>query len=460
MQENKHARKFRMVFGIGSLLFAEMVIPFYLNGQQQFDSIHGEAGLESCLEYTFRHQPLVKQLKIRNQIVRNNIGSALSGWLPQVDLNANYQHYMLQPVSIFPDFSNPDGPKREVTTGVVNSSAIQFNASQVIYDPDVVIAGTSARYYRLQSEQSNEQSLIDLVVRVSKAFYDVLLSQAKLDFFIEDRSRIDKSLKDASSLYETGLSDKIDYQRAQISLNNIDAEIHGAREEIRARFAVLKELMGYPPEVTLSVTADSASIARSMMIDTTMTADSRKRVEYQLLLTNIRLQHAEVTRNRLGFLPSLSAYGIYNLVYQNDDFNALYNRDFPNSSAGLRLSLPLFQGGKRLFQLKTAQLALKQMLLDTLNLSSRMRTEFENAMASYKSNTRLLQAARQNVVLAEAIYNTIRLQYSQGIKSFLEVIVSEADLRSAKINELNALYRLITSRLDVDAATGSISVNY
>jgi outer membrane protein TolC len=63
-------------------------------------------------------------------------------------------------------------------------------------------------------------------------------------------------------------------------------------------------------------------------------------------------------------------------------------------------------------------------------------------------------------VLAEAIYNTIRLQYSQGIKSFLEVIVSEADLRSAKINELNALYRLITSRLDVDAATGSISVNY
>jgi outer membrane protein TolC len=218
--------------------------------------------------------------------------------------------------------------------------------------------------------------------------------------------------------------------------------------------------MGYPPEVTLSVTADSASIARSMLIDTTMTADSRKRVEYQLLLTNIRLQHAEVTRNRLGFLPSLSAYGIYNLVYQNDDFNALYNRDFPNSSAGLRLSLPLFQGGKRLFQLKTAQLALKQMLLDTLNLSSRMRTEFENAMASYKSNTRLLQAARQNVLLAEAIYNTIRLQYSQGIKSFLEVIVSEADLRSAKINELNALYRLITSRLDVDAATGSISVNY
>ncbi len=163
---------------------------------------------------------------------------------------------------------------------------------------------------------------------------------------------------------------------------------------------------------------------------------------------------------RQGFLPSLSAYANYNLVYQNDNLNQLYGRDFPNSSVGLKLTLPLFEGTGRMQQIKIADLRLKDMALDTLNLKSRINSEFEQAIASYKGNLKALNAARTNELLAGEIYNTVSLQYNQGIKSFLELIVSEADLRAAKVNELDALYRLLSSKLDVEAALGNISVNY
>jgi outer membrane protein TolC len=422
--------------------------------------LNDNASLNQCLSYALKHQPVVAQSRIREKVARNNTGAALSGWLPQVDVNANYQHYLLQPVSIFPDFSNPEGPKREITTGVVNTSAIQMNASQNIFDPDLVIAGRASGLYNRQATQATQQNMVELVVNVSKAFYDVLLARARLDFYLEDRTRLEKSLQDARSLFENGLNDKIDFQRAQIALNNVDAEISGTREEIRVKSTVLKQLMGYPLAMPLSVTMDSSGLQQTTYLDTSLIISHRNRIEYQLQETSIRLQQAEVTRQRIQFLPSLSAYANYNLVYQNDNLNALYDRDFPNSSAGLRLSLPIFNGGRRLFQIRAATLHLEDMKLDSVNLGNRIQTEFETAMASYKSNMKTLEAARQNVILADGIYNTVRLQYNQGIKSFLEVIVSEADLRSARINELNALYRLITSRIDVDAAAGNISTNY
>lgn len=444
-------------------LFANIVACSFSNNifsQDQPATLPEKAGLNSCLKYALEHQPLINQLRIRDEIVNKNIAIALSDWFPQIDASASYQHYLKQPVSIFPDFTNPDGPKREVTTGVKNTSALQLNASQVIYNPDVLSAGRSARYYRQQSEQSNQERMISLVIDVSKAYYDVLLTEAKLDFYLEDQSRIEKSRNDARSLFESGISDKIDYQRAQISLNNIAAEISGTQEEIKAKYAFLKELMGYPAAHPLSISSDSINLAGEAWIDTTEIVRYQDRVEYQLLSSNIMLQKTAVSYYRTSFLPSVSAYANYNLVYQNDQFDQLYDRDFPNSSAGLRLTLPLFEGSRRMQQLQKAKLRLRDMALDSVNLKSRISTEYETAMASYKSNLKALSAAQSNLQLAEGIYNTVRLQYNQGIKSFLEVIVSEADLRTSKINELNAFYRLLTSKLDVEAALGKISVNY
>jgi outer membrane protein len=81
-------------------------------------------------------------------------------------------------------------------------------------------------------------------------------------------------------------------------------------------------------------------------------------------------------------------------------------------------------------------------------------------MASYKSNLKAYEAALENAQIASEVYNTVRLQYNQGIKTYLEVIVSETDLRTSRINQLNALYRLLSSKIDVENALGNISVNY
>jgi len=431
-----------------------------LFAQSQAEVIPDSADLNTCLVYAMRHQPLVQQLKLNEEISRRDVGIALSDWLPQVELTGSYQSYVKQPVSLFPDLSDPEAPQREITMGVKNTSSIQLNADQVIFNSEVFLAGKSARYYRLRSRQATSQSKIQLVVQVSKAFYDVLLSTAQLDFLQEDYARQEKSMKDARSQYEAGVSDKIDYQRASISLNNIKSEIYGTREEIKAKYAYLKELMGYPASQPLNVSYDSVKMMKDAWIDTLNRVNYHNRIEYQLLLTGLKLQKSGVDYFKMGFLPELSAYANYNLVYQSDALVDLYRSDFPNSAVGLRLAFPIFQGTRRIQQLKRANLQYSEMALDTLNLKNRMNTEYAQAMASYKSNLKAFEASLENARMASEIYNTVRLQYNQGIKTYLEVIVSETDLRTSRINQLNALNRLLSSKVDVENALGIISVNY
>jgi outer membrane protein TolC len=162
---------------------------------------------------------------------------------------------------------------------------------------------------------------------------------------------------------------------------------------------------------------------------------------------------------RWSFLPVLSAFYDYNLAYLNDSFAPLFSNSYPNSLVGLKLSLPLFQGTSRLQKLRKAHLEYQRLQLSQNDLKSTINTQFTQAMAGYKSNLYALQLAKSNRALASEIFNTVAMQYIQGIKTYLELIVSETDLRSAKLNYLTALFQVLSSKLDLNAAMGDIAFN-
>jgi outer membrane protein TolC len=302
--------------------------------------------------------------------------------------------------------------------------------------------------------------MIDLVVGISKAYYDVLLSMGQLHIITEDISRLSESLKNAYARYQNGVNDVIDYKRATISLNNALARKKSAEESIGGKISLLKQLMGYPDDKPLVLKYKSFSLKDDILADTLHLVNYHDRIEYQLLQTNLQLQKSNLEYNKLSFLPALSAYANYNINYQNDEFSQLFKKSFPNSIAGLSLTLPIFQGTRRLQEIRRSRIQYNRLALDTLRLRDEINTEYDHAIADYKTNLTAYMISGQNIDIAQEVYNTVNLQYNQGVKTYLEVIVSEADLMSARINNLNALFMLMFSKLDVDRALGRISIEY
>jgi outer membrane protein TolC len=94
---------------------------------------------------------------------------------------------------------------------------------------------------------------------------------------------------------------------------------------------------------------------------------------------------------------------------------------------------------------------------DITNLKNTVNSQYAQTLAAYKSNLITYQTLKQNVELAKEVYDIIQLQYKTGVKSYLEVITAETDLRTARINYFNALYAVLSSKIDVQKALGQIN---
>ncbi len=420
----------------------------YSQTQSGTDSLLNQATLKNCVEYALAHQPSIQQSLLDQKIVNQEIKIKLADWYPQLNLNFNYQRNYILPTSIFQG--------HPVTFGVVNTSNAQFSLTQTIFNRDVLFASSTAHDVRLQASQTTTSNKINLVVNVSKAFYSVLLAQQQIRLADEDIVRLQQSYQDAYNQYKSGTVDKTDYERAKISLNSSIAEKKFDEGQLKTNFAALKNLMGYPVNEEMTLAYDSAKMQSDAFIDTNQTVDLKNRIEYKLLQTQLRLQKANLSYNYWSFLPTLSLFGTYNLQYQNDVFSDLYNHKYPSEYAGLTLSFPIFQGAKRFQEIDEASLQVQRSEYDLASLTSTIDVEYTRALANYKSSLSDFEAAKENMNLAQDVYNTIELQYKAGVKTYLDVITAETDLRSTEVNYSNSLYQLLSSKLDVEKALGTI----
>ncbi len=421
------------------------------------------ATLTDCIQYALRHQPVLRQAVIDQAITDRTIRSALAAWYPQVGFNYSIQHYLKLPVQLFPAAILTPGStstdRVPITTGVANTSTLQLAVNQNIFSRDVLLANRTADVARLQARQTTIQNQINVTADVSRAFYDVIFSQRQASIINEDIARVERNLRDALNQYQSGVVDKTDSQRATITLNNTKAQRKQYQEQTAAKYQILKQAIGYPPDGSLILAYDTLQTAAEIEFDTTQKVDVRTRIEYQLLQTQRRLQEANVLYNRWAYYPTVGAFGYYNFLYQNSQFAKLYSQNFPNSYIGLNLALPIFQGGRRIHQVKIAQLQVERVDWDIQALTNSVVAEYAQALAAYKGNLANFLALSENVTLAQDVYRIITLQYRSGIRAYLDVTIAESDLRTARLSYYNALFQVLSSKIDAQRALGTIRFN-
>jgi outer membrane protein len=433
---------------IGCIVIGLGILVLPASAQKASDTLPPVATVEACVQFALEHYPLVQQAKLDEQITDRQIKSRLAEWYPQIGLNASYQNDFQLPAIAF-------GGAYDIS-GTYNNSSVALGLNQTVFNRDVLLASRTKRDVLTQIHQMTVGDKIDVTVNVSKAFYDVLLTEQDIKVLEDDIVRLQRNLKDTYNQYQGGLVDKTDYKRATISLNNSLAQRKTDQETLKAKYAVLVQLMGYTGKDSLHLAYDSATMEQEVALDTTAVPDYNQRIEFQQLMTQKRLQQAEVKYQKWAYIPTVTAGAGYSLNYLNPQFSKLYSNNFPTSYAGLTVSVPIFQGTQRTQNIRIAELQLSRIDWDVVNLQSEINSQYAQALATYKSNLNNYYVQRDNLGLARDVFNTIELQYRNGVKAYLDLITSETDLRTAQVNYSDALYQVLSSKLDVEKALGSI----
>jgi multidrug efflux system outer membrane protein len=408
--------------------------------------------LRQCIDYALLHQPALNRSVINTSIARETNAINLAAWLPQANATGNLTHYIQLPGN------NVVTSTGTTTNGRTTTTFIPVLAvSQAIFSPTLLYNSRSAPLYVKSAQQVTDSTKIFLVSQVSKSFYSVLLTLEQINVLKEDTARLGKNVRDTYHQYIGGIVDETDYEEATITLNNSMAQLKQANENVTPQFAGLKQLLGYPPEQQFNLSFDTTEMIQAIHLDTAQQLKYENRIEFQQLNTQKALQDELIRYYNHSYMPTVSAFFNYDLQFANSNVAQLLSSSYPTSLVGLSFSIPIFTGFARLHNVQKAKLQSQLLDWDRVDLKSQIYSEYATAIANYKGNLYNLQLLQKNVALAQRAYFVITLQYKQGIVAYLNVITAESNLITSEISYLNALFQVLSSKIDLQKAMGSIT---
>jgi len=411
--------------------------------------------LDQCVTYALKHEPNINMGIVNQAIVRANNAIATAGWLPQVNAAGTYTHYFSLPTTFF----NDSGKNVNEKSGIVNTFTPTLSVSQTIFNPALVYAVHAAPLYNKQAQEVTDSNKIMIISAVAKSFYSLLNTLEQINVLKADTTLLNKNVQDTYHQFVGGVVDKTDYDEAVISLNNSLFTLRQAQEAVRPQYALLKQVMGYPPLSHFNVLYDTLQMQSDIPFDTTQQLQFEKRIEYQYLQTTKALQMTTVDYYRKAWLPTVSGFFDYEYEFEHNTMDGFFSQAYPYSYAGLSLSIPIFTGFARLNNLKKARLQYDLLDWTDVELKSQIWSDYTTAMANYKSNLYNLSISKENVALAKETYDIVDLQYLQGIVPYLNLITAQTNWVQSQLSYQTSVFQVLSSKIDLEKAMGIITVN-
>ena len=371
--------------------------------------------------------------------------------LPQITGNASLTYNAIIGQLVFGDQAFQLGRAWNDNAGVQLSQQL-FN--QTVFT-GLKAAKTSEAYYNLNASFTEEQ-IIELV---ANNYYQVLVSRQQLNVIDTNIKNIKVVEKIISNQYSNGLAKKIDVDRIQVNLTNLQTRREQTINAVVQLENQLKFSMGMPVNTAIVVPPDELKTVEALpeLADTINTAG---RIEMRLLNIQKELYQLQRKSYLAEYYPSLSLTANISTTGQSDRFD-LFNRRgsafyYDASAIGITLKVPIFNGFATRSRVRQANVDLKKADEDIRERGNSLNLAYENAKIQLRNNINTIKAQRQNVTLAQEIYNSTQNNYNNGLAALTDLLDTENALTEAQNSYTQALLNYKIAEIQLIKSNGNI----
>ena len=418
-----------------------------------------EFSIQQAVDYASKNNVQVKNALLNIQSQQQTNREITASALPNVTGSVGVTDYIKIPTSLIPGeiFGQPAGTYIPVQFGTKYNSTASIQLQQLLFDGQVFIA-LQARATSIAFQTKNKEVTEEAIkTNIYKIYYQLVLSKTQIELLDANINRLQKLQHDATELYKNGFAEKLDLDKVTVQLANLQTEKTKALNSISIGYLGLKTLMGMPVKDTLVLTdkLTDEQVKEDFSNDTAYQYADRK--DYQYLSLAKKLNEFNIKRYQLSYIPTLSLNGSYSKNAQRNKFDFLGKGDwFTTSYLGLNLSVPIFDGFARSARIKRSKIELKETENQIDNLKLSIDNEVEQARINFKSALSTMDFQKQNMKLAETVYNQTKKKFEVGTGSNTEITSAQTDLITAQTNYINALYSAIIAKVDYLKATGKL----
>jgi len=416
--------------------------------------------LADAVSYAQKNNVQVKNslLDVDIQIQTNK--EIASAALPTIGSNLSATNFLTIPTSLLPGqiFGGAAGTFIPVQFGTKYNSTYGINFNQILFDGQVFIAlqarATSLDWKRKNAALTEE----NIKANIYKIYYQLSASKTQLNILDANIERLQKLANDAAAMYKNGFAEKLDVDKVNVQLNNLQTEKLKATNSVTIGFMGLKMLMGMPVKDSLVLTdiINESNLSTDVLYEDNFQYSLRK--DFQYLTSIQKLSQYNIKRYQLSFLPTITLNGAYTKNAQRTEFDFFEKNGnwFKTSLIGLNINLPIFTGMSRMAKVNKAKLELQQVDNQMTALKNNIDNELSQAKLNYMSSVATVNFQKKNMQLAENVYSQTKKKFEAGAGSNTEISAAQADLVAAQNNFMNALYTALISKVDLLKASGKL----
>ncbi len=353
----------------------------------------------------------------------------------------------------------PEGTEQEVSFGQKYDGIMDFGINQMIFNGSYFVGLAASKALIELSEKQTVRAKVDLIESVKKAYYIVLNTKERVNLVNSNLERIKSLLNDTEILYENGFVEKLDVDRIKVSYNNLNAEKIKAERLYDLSLSVLKFQIGFPVNDKLSVIGSIEDVIISVNDYDIQSFEYSDRIEHSILNTNKRLKSYDLKNNRSQFLPQIYANLSYGYNTSSSEYDLFFNSNrWKNfGTVGLQIIVPIFDGFNKRSKINRSKIVVQQVENQIKFLERSIDLQINQNFIELKNAIESLNVSKENLVLANDVYNVSEKKYKEGVGSNLEVLDSNNALKIAQTNYYNAYYQAIISKINLDKTLGILN---
>jgi outer membrane protein len=397
--------------------------------------------LQGALAKAYENNPTLTAARAGQRAIDENVPIQKAAGLPNAGASVDYNENLVIPGNSF------FVAKRSVQVG--------GQLTVPIYQGGAVRNAVKAAKARVEAGQADlratEASIFSAVVG---AYMDVIRDQAIVQLNQKNVAVLRTNLQAASDRFEIGDLTRTDVAQSEARLALAEGDLRGAEANLIASREAYVRLVGEAP-VDLEAPPPLPGLPASPEDAVTIALATNPDIEAANQL--VTASRADIGVARSTRLPSLSAStqgGYNNNLNSVPAANVNAVNATSSLSAGVTLSVPLFQGGRPSAQVRQAQSRSSQAIENYVAVERGVIAQTRGAYAAWQANQQIIAATQQAVSANALSLEGVRAENSVGTRSILDILNAEQELLGTQVQLVSAQRNAYVAAFSLLAAMG------
>ncbi len=400
--------------------------------------------LEEALAAAYESNPQLMAQRAALRATDEGVSQAQAGYLPSLTGSYSYQD---QNINIQPEDSDTTVPgdrssdgysltaRQNIFRGFQDRNSMRQAKSQVL-------AG------RAQLQSVEQQVLLEAVT----AYMNVLRDEAVVDLNKNNVQVLERQLQASQDRFRVGEVTRTDVAQSEARLEGAKSNLLTAEATLASSRAQYRRVVGHTPAGLETPTGDP-----------TLPGSLDEAIEIAMELSpgviaaryNERAASQAVSVASGALLPTLNAqlqYSDFHTTGFNATTGSTVGQNTKNTSIGIELSVPLYQGGTRYSQIRQAKQVRSQRLMEIRQAERVAQENVFVAWDQYRAAVGQIKSSEAQVRASEIALEGVRQEAYVGSRTTLDVLNAEQELLNARValvraqrDEAVTAYSLVSS---------------